>query len=327
MSRRALIVGAFAALVALSSTNAKAGVLNINNWTIDLDAAFGTAAGTYGQFDGVDQVGFTGLFHMHFDGPPSAVGTRVAIDGLIQGTSFIGGIPSSTVSSGGAVLNAPAAAAALKPFEFTGSFSVVNQITDFNAATNDSTFVHEAAGSPAIDGAIYDGLLDLYVDDYGAISATPGTQSDVDPVTGGGGFDDGVKIATFGVVGGTEGIFNTSEFDGNDSATFELVSALPGVLLDEDGNDLNDLGPVLVAFASSTLDLDNDNNGILDNPKPAGWPGPDGGGFAFDDIVGLNQFGQEDGSIALAAVPEPGSLAIWGFLAGTGVVGSRRRRR
>ncbi|QDV26835.1 hypothetical protein [Aureliella helgolandensis] len=328
MFKKIICAAILAALSVVPVSNANATIL-VNNWTVDLDGAFGTVD-TFGTISGIDQIGFTGLFHQHLDGAPVA-GSRIAVDGLIQVNGLVGGQPAANISSKGAILSS-SVIPLTKTFEMTASFSVTNQITD---VTGDVvTFVHEAFGAAAIDGAIYDGYLDIYLDDLGGFSGNPlntGAVSDVNPTTGGAGFEDGVHIARFGVMGGNEGTVNLSELDGNDSVTFQLVWGKSGVLFDEFGGDLSLLTgapeELLIADASSTLDSDGGLG--VSAPKPSNWPGADAGGFAFDEAGSFGDaYGQEDGSLNFQSVPEPASATLWlGLVGATSLVRKRRKNR
>jgi hypothetical protein len=131
---------------------------------------------------------------------------------------------------------------------------------------------------------------------------------------------------------GDGGFFNFVTNAGQDTATWELVSAMPDVILDDEGNDLGALlntgDPVLLAITSSDFDADPDENGIRDtvfegmgttNPSPLA-------GQCLNTANGDNSCGTEEGSFTLL-IPEPTTVALFGIgLVGAGFSSLRRRR-
>ena len=307
--KRFLLTTAFMALAALSCQQAKAATLLLDDWQIDLSAVPGQ--GLTGVVAPIDEITFRGIAHnstTDFDmNGFISPGDFLRIDGLGTATGFFGNGSNNFISSDGEVLTLD--------YEMTFDFSVGAVSTGFGAGV--STFVHTAAGVGGVDG-----LLDFYID------GTPDSVLDLTP--GGGavaGNRNGALVATFSLLAGNGGSVNVNPdvLDGNDDATFELISAAPGVLLDKDGNDLGLLvaggSRVLIGFTDSNFDLDPDQNGLIDSGAPAGW------GFA-DDTAGtpLDFFVTEDGSFVIAEVPEPASLLSFAAVGLMGVFSRRRRR-
>lgn len=145
--------------------------------------------------------------------------------------------------------------------------------------------------------------LRLYIDDLPDATSPPGTKSTPGDGTG---YTDGVKVLTFGVLAGDGGAANiVGTLDGSDDATFSLETVhLAGVFKDNAGNELTP-GETL-ALTDSNFDLDSDGNNIPDFT---------GGGFGCTATNQTSLFfcAQEDGTLRLAAVPEPGTLAIMGL--------------
>lgn len=282
--------------------SAQAQVL-VDDWTMDLRGVDGLAIDAKYKEVAIDKITFTAKAHVNSladtvvaNGTPD-IGERFTVDGLGIATSFVndstGVIPS--------FLNLD--------YEITFDWSVRNQ---YAAVPSGFGFTHLQYGTDGVDG-----LLEFYVDnltDVSNVTATPGT---------GAGYTDAVKIATFRILAGGGGPFNTGTWDGSDDATFELVSALTGVLWDSTGTQ--DLGllvaggtPVLLGLTTSNFDADKNNDGT---PEVAG------GGFTC--VGTLADFcADEEGALRLAtqAVPEPGTLGLLGLgLMGLAAVGRRRR--
>tara|TARA_R110002049_G_scaffold285698_3_gene466861 strand:+ start:4344 stop:5255 length:912 start_codon:yes stop_codon:yes gene_type:complete len=292
-------------VAALAGPQANAASILVNDFQIDLAAA---GEGT-GIISPIDEITFRGIAHNQttdtnmngFQDP----GELSIIDGLGSVTSFQGNGGPQNVSSTGEILSVD--------YELTFDFTVGGVGTGLLGGV--STFTHTA---PGVGGA--DGLLDFYVD------GTPDAVLDlgVGGVTASG-LTNGTLIATFEILAGDGGVINGNTLDGSDDATFQLISAMPGVLLDADGNDLGLLvkggAEVLLAFSNSNFDLDADNDGLINSGPPAGWPFPRiGSGSPVD------HFALEDGSLNLATVPEPASLLGFAAIGAIGIAGRRRRR-
>ena len=267
----------------------------------------GALAGTLAP---LDEFNFRGIAHNTITdvGAPNGlpdVGDLSRVDGLGQVTQLTGNGMVQNTSSAGEILNTN--------FELTFDFSVPGIVT---GGAPLSTFVHTAAGSNGTDG-----LLDFYVD------STPDAQLLLN--TGGGaisGITDGTQFAQFRVLAGDGGNLNLNTLDGSDDASFELVSALPGVLIGPGGEDLGLMvaggAQVLIAFSDSNFDLDFDDDNIINSGTPAGWPHPLPAGALGPN----NHFALEDGSLSLRIVPEPASSLAFAALGLVGL-GARRRRR
>lgn len=326
---------AFAIGVAGVLQSASASVLTLDNYVINLGAVPGFAGfGTIGTVggDGVDQIILTGIGHTHLGnelpgGGPNGFGVpdtgeMFAADILMRAVGFPS-IPAGLTSTGR--INEV-------HYEMTFSFSnaaVVGTVLPDGFGGFNASFAH-LGGATLVDGFNYDGILEVFLD------STPEAHSNDTFSTGadGNAFTDGVLIATFAVQFGDGGVINTRTRNGSDDATFVLLSALPGVFLDNAGNDIGIPG-LLVGLTDTNFDLDPDGNGLIDS-FPIGWPAPDGGGFAFTSpgpggptFVGSAYF-QEDGSadFGLGVVPEPMSIAVWAGVASlAGVVAYRRSRK
>ena len=176
------------------------------------------------------------------------------------------------------------------------SFDATLDVEVTAVAPNGLTFKHLAAGVGPSDG-----LLDFYVD---------GPNGGITNASSAGGqtsFTDGVKIATFSVLdmpsdGG--GIF-LGVGDGSDDSTYNLVSALPNVLLDSDGTDLS-LG-TLLGFVDSNVDIDPASAGTFSAIGVSSWPNAsptENVNESFEEF-----FADEDGSLRIAEEePELGSI-------------------
>jgi len=162
-----------------------------------------------------------------------------------------------------------------------------------------------------------DGLLDIWVD----------TTVDSNASTGDG-YTDGVKIATFKVLTGDGGVFTPLTFDGSDDATFELVSTLPGVMLDSSNTDLSTVpGQVLLGITDSNFDGDPTKQGNFSLDAPTNW------GSYFTETgahSAIDFFAHEDGSyrLGLKPIPEPSTIVLLGMgLIGMAVAGRRNISR
>ncbi len=334
-------------IVGLLGTGAQAGI-QLNGWRIDLDAAFGTVAGTWGTISGIDEIEFLGITHSSlrnvvvgpfepFTIPPYPVGGLPSInsipnaafpdpgdfydaDGLLRATSMDGGGLPKIVSTAGKILNID--------FEMTFDFSVTSAVVPPPFGPPGNTTVHTTHLAGADPNSMRDGVLEWYIDD---LTDMVGAQANTHMTLGGAGFQDGVLIATFDVVAGDGGVVNPTTMDGSDDGTFDMdhLLTMVGVLWADDGmggwDDIQGIDALpnydILAITDSNYDMDPDNNGIIDSGPPAFWPhaGGPGGNLA-------NPYVREDGSATLEVIPEPASIAVWGLLLAAACFYYRRKR-
>ena len=192
----------------------------------------------------------------------------------------------------------------LSDFEVTFTYNLQETITSVTPVPGGANVGFEHTG----------GSLTLYVD------GTPNFQG-----ANGTGADDGIAIATFAVIPGVlGGNINTANNDGNVNIAFQAVSIAPGWLFLNDGvTDLASLvddngDPLLIALSDSNFDIVDP-----DLFSPGGIFGDD----LPEDFDIFDFFAVEDGSIDLAILPEPGTLAVFGLgLIGLGLAVRRRQR-
>lgn len=289
-----------------SSVNAS---IIVDDWTLNLSGIDGIGTEVV---SGIGQITFLGMTHNQIvvDGgaPGPSAGDQSVVDGLLAATSFANTAGEVIFGTG---LNSI--------YQLTFEFHVDGLATGFDGVNQN--FTHLAPTNAS-------GLLTIYVD--GPTGGVTAAQNST-----GKNFLDGVPIATFSILAGDGGVFNLSTWDGSDDATFELISALPGVILDADGNDLSLLGKNLITYTDSNYDANPQN--ISPDGFNIGGPGKtypniaDAGNwpFAFKDYgTYYGWFAEEDGSARLAVVPEPSTFILLGAgLLGLGVIGRRRVRK
>lgn len=294
----------------------------VDNWVIDLDAVGNQPDGNFtgfGQFGyhfpsmlkGLDQMQFQALFRsktrdMDNDGFVS-IGDLVDVDtvGLITGANNANG--SVLLTTTNKILNIN--------FELTFGSTTTSKVTSNPPGVQTNTHLGPGTGP---NGVAPNGYLNLYAD---VLGDGIGAQANTNIYAGGAGMLDGVLIAVFEIVdadGADTGSFNLDPLalDGQDDATFVLVSNPFGALKDKFGTALP-VGSTL-GFTDSNFDADPDNNQKLDT-SPANLPGG-----ACPSNNPFHTCGQEDGSVVLGKVPEPGILGLLGLgLLGLGL--ARRR--
>lgn len=280
------------------STTANATII-LDDWTIDLGAV--TGEGLSGQISDIKQVTFHGIAHSqnldtNNDGIAS-VGDFGFVDGHLVGTSL--------VNSGGSIIPGTGLN---DIWEITFDFSVDGYNWAQDPVSGAISYTH-------IGPLNTDGILDIYVDNLSdGSSASTGT---------GDGYTDGTLVGSFLIQAGDGGIFTPTTFDGSDDATFTLISAMAGVFLDADGNDLS-LG-ALLGITDSNFDADFGDLGYFSQAAPSNW------GAYFAALGGGTQlafYALEDGSATLATIPEPATLLLLGAgLLGIGAYGRRKMKK
>lgn len=315
--RNLILIFVVALLLGLVAQPAHSALI-LDDWTLDLS---GTGEGALaGTFENIYELGYTGLAHSHGS---TAVGGLQAVDGLLQVTAIkdtVSGGSNLGTDTGGTSTNVYNT-----DFELTARFSITNIVTsiDVNGPGDvDINFTH-LAGSNVVETKTQDGKLEIWVD------STRDSNSSFS-AGGGGGFMDGTLIATFEVLSGLGGDYNTATSLGRDRAMFQLLSAPTGVWFDKAGNDLGlyVAGGNIVTISLTDSNFDGNPSDPFGLPAPGSWPGPIADGFHFTDTgAATGFFGTEDGSFQIGVVPEPGSVIIWSLLMAIAVgVGIRRKK-
>lgn len=302
--KKGMILGLMLLLVLAVSSPAGA-VITINDWTFNLGGIDGIAAGT--QVQNVSEITYVGLVHNHnYDTNANGkgdVGELGQSDGLLAATSFLDTNGQIIFGTG---LNST--------YQLTFGFTVDTKITAIDPVTGDVSFIHLA---PTVPGTHTAGIIEVFVDGPTG-GVTVANQSTGDN------YLDGQPVAIFEVLTGDGGVFHPATFDGSDDATFVLLAALPGVILDHNGNDIAIAGGLL-ALTDSNTDGDpthNPNIGFTIT-TPSAWP------FALNGAGTINDnFEEEDGSARLAPVPEPSTIVLLAMgLLGLGAVGRKRTKK
>ncbi len=301
--------------VLLLSAGTASAQMSLNDWILDLSNFGGGFVGqqTTGEPTnpaiGVDQATFTAptrIQTVDVDGSGTlSVGDTQTAVGVGAITSFVNSNNQVFQNATNGVTNTFLGV----DFEVTFTFTLNEVIT--SVLGDDVDFAHTG------------GTLTLYVDDTPDFNGNAGT-----------GADNGVAIATFAVIPGAGGgNIDLSDLDGNVNAVFEATSITAGWLFDGSGTDLSTLldangDPLLIAFSDSNFDICTPGGNECE-------PNQFIEGGAFDalgtpyptDFDQFDFFAEEDGSIDLALLPEPGTMAIFGLgLLGLGLAVRRRQR-
>jgi hypothetical protein len=316
MKKRNWFFGALVAAGALFGSTAAQAAFLLDDWRFDASGVDGLPVDALYDTPGIDLWTFQAHFfqQIHNDNGnflPDA-GENGTVDGVGNITAMVS---DETGVRPNPLLNLnPSPFPGFPGYEVTFKFSVDYLITAADAT--DANFVHTAPN-------FADGLLHIYVDNLGdGSSCVVGT---------GLGCEDGVEVATFRIIPGGGGAFVIATIDGSDDATFEAVFLADGVWFDKNGNSLacndavvgQECDGQVIGLTDSNIDSDDDGNGALDTTSSrfqACAPGV--------LQTPISSCGDEDGSLRLATVPEPASLAI--FSAGLvmlGIGGAFRRRR
>eukprot|EP00828_Plagiopyla_frontata_P007623 TRINITY_DN13637_c0_g1_i1.p1 TRINITY_DN13637_c0_g1~~TRINITY_DN13637_c0_g1_i1.p1 ORF type:complete len:317 (-),score=11.38 TRINITY_DN13637_c0_g1_i1:160-1110(-) len=291
--------------VSLLITSTASALIIFNDWSLDLGGINGLADSDAYLYADVDQIGFTGIVHSTTT-IPSGSGNS---EGYLYATNMIGASNSNSglnqedfnYDDDG---NPSTPKITLDGFEMTFSFSVDSQLI------SPSAWTHTGTGDVTGSGTAKDGTptdlrsLNIYIDN---LNDGSGQRADLDT---GLGFDDGTLIATFQVLAGDGGSFDTTQLDGHDDATFALVWAETGVFSYQ-GQDLSEwiLGgsQITIGITDSNYDADPDKNDTLDTQKGTNV-------FTIPTTQTLYDFvATEDGSASFGAVPEPTTMLLLGF--------------
>lgn len=329
MTKRSWMLGGLVAIGAVFGSAGANAEIVLANWTFDANGVDGLSdAGSPGLYTtvGVDTWTFNAAFDQDLVDSNNNFRQDVGEIGTVRGvgviTAMFDGDPGSGSIISSPELNQSPGAFGHAGYEVSFDFQVDYKVT---AATG-------VAGPPPTGGFTFEhtapnlttGLLNIYVDNL----------SDGSKCSTGSGANctNGTLVATFLVQAGGGGSATFTVFDGSDDATFEALFLADGVWFSENGTDLGCSNAVLghecagdpLLISDSNFDADPNNDGLLNTNHST---------FACTDPrVGVqtaaHNCGTEDGSVILAAIPEPTSLAIFsiGLVMLGGVVGMLRQR-
>ena len=292
----------FLSLLLLFSVSTSAQALVIfNDWSLNLDAV--GEPGVTGQIDNINQILFDGIAYSQTDdtngNSTPDIGEIGATDGYLASYLYTEtpGQPAPTIESWG--------------FEMTFDFST-NSV-GIDPATG-SSFEHLAAGTTISNASLQrDGILDIYVDN------TP--DADINTGTG---FTNGTLIAKLAYMQGLGGLFSPGTLDGHDDGTYQLIWALDNVLLDSNGNDLQDgigTSTYTIAITDTNFDGDDDENNTFDSTYGSSVWTP-GTQSAVNFVASLNG----SSSLGVAPIPEATTMLLFGFGL-LGIAGINRKQK
>ncbi len=329
-----------------TATSANAQML-VEDWTLDLSAVPGANLPfQINDITTIDVTGAASIARATLVGPaPPGPGATYRIAGLVRVEGFLDSGQGPSPTTGG-TLNPPSGSVPCAGcYEVTGIFDI-NVTLLPGSSPGLLQFTNQAGGN--LGGGVG---LKLFVDNLEAGNPDGGQQSDR---TTGLGYTDGIEIASFAQQGGGFGFVSPPGGQGTTASTFELVNALPGVLLDNGGMDLSLLNEDLIAFLTEQILTTTPPVGpvnLLDVPGPTSAASPIRTAmpgqtpFPFDDpTVNPNCAGQidpmlgETGCVSdfynvldptaqLFELPEPTTLGVMGMgLLGLGLALRRRRK-
>lgn len=223
-------------------------------------------------------------------------------------------------------------------FQETGAmlFTKPNQggSTFFSAAGYEFTAVYTLTGSGTFGGSasFTGGTVDMYIQSTGAADYTFFGDTTADGVLYGS--NDGIKIASFSVIGDSIGPLQLSGAPTN-NAPFQVVGEATFMLPDYFFKDVTlttDLADIVSSPEGLVLGFVVGNATLVDPADAAtvdefeGWTGQTVNYPDPDETTGVVSFIVNHGGQARLQVPEPGSLALTG-LAMLGLGALRRRSK
>ena len=341
ISRRLGLLGLLSGLAMATATSANAQML-VEDWTLDLNAVPGANLPfQVNDITTIDVTGASSIARATLIGPnPPGPGATYRIAGLVRVEGFLDSGGAASGVTGGDLNGAttPGGAPCAGCYEVTGIFDI-NVTLSAGSSPDVLLFTNEGGGN--LGGGVG---LRLFVDNLEAGNPDGGQQSD--RVTGLG-YTDGTEIASFRQLAGDGGAVIPGIQQGTTESNFELVSALPGVLLDNGGMDLSLLTDDLIAFLTEQILLSTPNGQDFNVPGPTDATSPIRADFPVDDptvnpnCAGVDPFSIPDGSTGcisdfyvildpsaqLFELPEPTTLGVMGMgLLGLGLALRRRRK-
>ena len=289
--------------------------IDLNDWILDLSNLGGP------QFTGSRLTsGGLGLDSATFQAPTRVITTDNGPPGFSVGDTQLA-IGQGTITRFFNQNLVPASSADVGPTNTLGVDFEVTFVFEINEVITSVDPISGGGENVGFDHT--GGTLRLYIDSNINYSGLGGT-----------GADDGLLVAEFDVVpGALGGNINTANNDGNVNIVLQATTVNAGFLFLNDGTtDISTLvdasnDPLLIGLSDSNFNILTQNpnvggvfnNGIPGGTDPGNFPG---GPFNINDFIAL-----EDGSINIAVLPEPGTLAVFGLgLLGLGLAVRRRQR-